>query len=169
MRIGALLGIAVAVSACAEPPTAPLIDQPPSLAAVTSSTQSTTRFNRRVWVSCANDGAGESVALLGELEWHSQATEDAQGGVHLVSFVRPSRVIGIGLATGQTYRGTGGTFEAEGYNYDGYPATYAFVNNFRIIGQGPGNNLLMHMTLHQTVNADGEITADVDFTSLECR
>lgn len=168
MRIGTLLGIAVAISACAEPPTAPLIDQPPSLA-VTSSSQTTVSFSRRIWVPCANDGAGESVALLGRLEVHSQATEDQQGGVHLVTLVRPSGVIGIGFVSGQTYRGTGGTLEVEGYNYDGYPATYNFVNNFRIIGQGPGNNLLMHMTLHQTVNADGEITSDVDFRSLECR
>ena len=168
MRIGKLLGIAVVVSACADSPTAPMSDQPPSLA-VTSSSQTTMNFNRRVWVPCANDGAGESVALLGRIEIHSQATEDQQGGVHLITLVRPSGVIGIGLGTGQTYRGTGGTLEAEGYDYDGYPARYAFVNNFRIIGQGPGNNLLMHMTLHQTVNADGEILADVDFTSLECR
>jgi hypothetical protein len=167
MRIGALLGIAVGISACAESPTAPLSDQP-SLA-VTSSSHTTLGFNRRVWVPCANDGAGESVALVGSIEVHSQAVEDQQGGVHLVTLVRPSRVIGIGLSSAQTYRGTGGTFEAEGYNYDGYPATYTFVNNFRIIGQGPGNNLLMHMTLHQAVNADGEIVADVDFTSLECR
>jgi hypothetical protein len=84
------------------------------------------------------------VALLGEIEMHSQATEDGNGGVHMSTHVRPSGVVGIGLVSGKMYRGTGGTFEAEGYDADGYPATYSFVNNFRIVGQGPGNNLLMH-------------------------
>lgn len=171
MRVGSLLGIAVALSACAESPIAPLrvTDQPPALSAETSSSQLTMRFNRRVWVSCANDGAGESVALLGEIDMLTQATEDPNGGVHNVTLVRPSGVVGVGLVSGLVYRGTGGTFEAEGYAADGYPATYSFVNNFRIIGQGPGNNLLMHMTVQQTLTADGQVSADVDFRSLECR
>jgi hypothetical protein len=171
MRVGTLLGIAVALSACAEPSTAPLrvIDQPPALLAETASSQLTMSFNRRVWVSCANDGAGESVALLGEIEMHSQATEDGNGGVHMSTHVRPSGVVGVGLVSGKMYRGTGGTFEGEGYDADGYPATYNFVNNFRIIGQGPGNNLLMHITIHQTMNSDGELAAEVDLTNSECK
>jgi len=170
MRVGTLLGIAVGLSACAESPIAPskVIDQPPALSAATSSSQLTTPFNRTLWISCANDGAGESVALAGEIEIHSQSTEDANGGVHLSTHVRPSRVIGVGLSTGARYRGTGGTFEAEGYAADGYPATYTFVNNFRIIGQGPGNNLTMHMTVHQTMNSDGALSADVDLTNSDC-
>jgi hypothetical protein len=171
MRIGTLLGIAVGLSACAESPIAPskVIEQPPALSAVTSSSRLTTSFNRTLWISCANDGAGESVALAGEIEIHSHSTEDANGGVHLSTHVRPSHVVGIGLSTGAIYRGTGGTFEAEGDAAGGYPATYSFVNNFRIIGQGPGNNLTMHMTVHQTMNANGELTADVDLTNSDCK
>jgi hypothetical protein len=167
MRVGTLLGIAVGLSACAESPVAPLrvTDQTPALSAVTSLSQLTTTFNRTLWVSCA----GESVALLGEIEIFSQSTEDDNGGVHLSTHVRPSGVVGVGLTSGLMYRGTGGTFEAEGYAADGYPAVYTFVNNFRIIGQGPGNNLLMHMTIHQTINANGELTADVDLTSQDCK
>ncbi|MBI4420235.1 MAG: hypothetical protein HY560_05360, partial [Gemmatimonadetes bacterium] len=44
-----------------------------------------------------------------------------------------------------------------------------YVNNFRIIGEGSGNNLLVHATSHITVNANGELTAVVDNFSVECR
>ncbi len=43
------------------------------------------------------------------------------------------------------------------------------MNNFRIIGQGEGNNFLIHVNGHFTVNANGEVTvANVNF-SADCR
>jgi hypothetical protein len=44
-----------------------------------------------------------------------------------------------------------------------------FVNNFRIIGQGPGNNFLVHENFHLTINANGEVTATHDNFSVECK
>ena len=44
-----------------------------------------------------------------------------------------------------------------------------FINNFRIIGQGPGNNYLVHQTVHLTVNANGVVTASVSNSSVECK
>jgi hypothetical protein len=44
-----------------------------------------------------------------------------------------------------------------------------FVNNFRIIGQGPGNNFLLHETFHLTVNANGELTTIHDNFSVDCK
>ena len=44
-----------------------------------------------------------------------------------------------------------------------------FVNNFKIIGQGEGqNNLLVHETFHITVNPDGTVTAFFDKASVQC-
>ena len=172
MRVGTLLGIAVGLTACAESsPVAPLrvLDQPPSLAAVVTSEQLTLPLKRTLWISCANGGAGEDVTIEGELEIRTHSTEDEDGGVHLTTHVRPSGVVGVGEVSGLKYRGTGGTFQGEGQAAAGFPAVYSFVNNFRIIGQGPGNNLLMHMTVHQTMNAGGELTADVDLSHSDCK
>ena len=173
MRVGTLLGIAVGLTACAEStaPVAPLraMNQPPSLSAVVSSTQLTLPLKRTLWISCANDGLGEDVTIEGELEIRTHSTDDGNGGVHLSTHVRPSRVTGVGEVSGLKYRGTGGTFEGERYASDGFSAVYSFVNNFRIIGQGPRNNLLMHMTVHQTMNASGELTADVDLSHSDCK
>ena len=73
----------------------------------------------------------------------AHTTEDANGGVHTMTFVRPSGVVGIGGTTGKTYRGTGGTYQHENEDADGFPSTYSYSNIFRIIGQGPGNNMIL--------------------------
>ena len=171
MRVGTLLGMAVGLAACAESPVAPMrmIDQPPALSAVTSSSQSTVPFRARLWISCANDGLGETVQLAGFVEIHSHTTEDGSGGMHMSTHVRPAGVVGVGELTGAVYRGTGGTFEAEGWAAGGFPYVYSFGNNFRIIGQGPGNNLTVHLTVHQTIHENGELTAEVDLSNAECK
>ena len=173
MRVGTLLGIAVGLTACAEStsPVAPLrvLDTPAPQASAASSEQLTLPLSRTIWVSCANGGVGEDVAIAGELEIRTHSVEDDNGAVHLMTHVRPSRVVGVGEVSGLKYRGTGGTFQGEIYAADGSPRVYSFVNNFRIIGQGPGNNLSMHMTVHQTWNANGDLTADVDLSHSDCK
>ena len=47
--------------------------------------------------------------------------------------------------------------------------TDTFINNFRMIGQGPDNNLLVHQTIHVTITPTGEVTSEVENTSVECR
>jgi hypothetical protein len=165
--------MAVGLAACAES-TAPVTtlranDQQPAMSAVVSSSQTTLNYKRRIWVACANDGLGENVNLQGQIEITTHSTENEDGGVRMWSHFRPSGVVGVGAVTGLRYRGTGMSFEGEGYNSDGDPTVYHFVNNFWIIGQGPGNNALMHMVIHQSYNADGELTADVDLTNTDCK
>jgi hypothetical protein len=43
------------------------------------------------------------------------------------------------------------------------------VINFRIIGQGSGNNFLIHENFHVTINPNGTVTAFVDNFSVDCR
>ena len=47
--------------------------------------------------------------------------------------------------------------------------TQTFVNNFRIIGQGPGNNFLVHEVFHITINANGDVTVIHDSISVDCK
>jgi hypothetical protein len=173
MHVGTLLGIVAGLAAPADVPSpgAPLrtLDQAPALSATSSRTQQTLLFSMGLWVSCANGGLGEYVNLSGELQIHSQSVEDAKGGTHLTTHVRPSGVVGIGVTSGLRYLGVGGTFEGVGYAAAGEATVYTFVNNFRIIGKGPDNNLLVHYTVHQTLNANGEVTADVDLSITDCQ
>jgi hypothetical protein len=119
-----------------------------------------------VFVPCANGGAGEAVELSGTLHDLFHITFDSAVGFHGRFLDNPQGVTGTGLSTGAKYQGTGVT-EDQFNAKVGEEET--FVNNFRIIGQGPGNNLLVHENFHFTVNANGQVTAFHDNFSVTCR
>jgi hypothetical protein len=119
-----------------------------------------------VFVPCANGGAGELVELTGTLHVLTHVTSDAQGGLHVKQHFQPQGISGTGLTTGDKYQATGVTQEEFNATVG---ITDTFINNFRIIGEGPGNNFLVHTTFHVTVNANGVVTTIVDNFSIECR
>jgi hypothetical protein len=85
----------------------------------------------------------------------------------MLGHFQPQGISGLGQTTGAKYQATGETeFQT---NAKAVPFETSFVNNFKIIGQGPGNNLLIHENMHLTVNANGTVTAVIDNTSVECR
>ena len=121
-----------------------------------------------VFVPCADDGAGELVLLEGDL--HTLITFTVNGNnISGKTHFQPQGVSGIGLTTGDKYRGTGVTQDHFKGSLQNGQFTQTFVNNFRIIGQGPGNNFLFHENTHITVNANGEVTVVHDNLSVECK
>jgi hypothetical protein len=136
--------------------------------AITVTTNEQIPFSLIDFVPCANGGAGEEVLVTGTLHVLTHVTIDARGGLHVKLHVQPQGASGIGLTTGDTYRGTGVTQEHFNFNASG-GFTDTFINNFRLIGQGPGNNLLVHQTIHVTVTPNGDVTSEVENTSVECR
>jgi hypothetical protein len=170
MRIGALLGITIAVAACAESPVAP------ARALNQSPTQSTSEWERIVvpfqasmFVSCANGGTGENVDLQGELEISTHTLEGADGSVQVRSMVRPSLVQGLGSVTGVTYRGHGLTIMNENSYPDGQLAGETFLNIVRIIGSGKGNNLHVHLVTHQRWDESGNPVHSVEINQMSCK
>ena len=122
--------------------------------------------NFSFWVPCAADGAGEYVELSGYIHWVYHYMIDANGGRHGKYHHQYQNLSGVGLTTGDKYQGTGVT--QRNFNWK-VGETYTYVDNFRIIGQGTGNNFLGHATYHYTINANGEMTAYVDNYSVECK
>jgi hypothetical protein len=118
-----------------------------------------------VFVPCAAGGAGEVVDLSGDLHTVFHLTFASNGSFHAVSEANPQGVSGTGETTGAKYQGTGVTRS----NFNGLVGfETSFVNNFRIIGQGPGNNFLVHENFHVTVHPDGTVTGFVDNFSVAC-
>jgi len=119
-------------------------------------------------VPCANGGAGELVLIEGTLHIQQHITINNNRAT-IKSHFQPQGAGGTGLTTGDSYNATGVTQEVDTLPLVGGAAEFTFINNFRLIGAGTDNNLLVHQTIHTTINADGTVTSVVDNTSIECR
>ena len=121
-----------------------------------------------IFIPCAAGGAGEVVDLAGPL--HTLVTYTISGkNVRGYTHFQPQEIVGVSETTGATYHATGITRESFKTSLQNGQANMTFVNNFRIIGQGPGNNFLEHETEHITINADGSATVSHDNFSVSCQ
>jgi hypothetical protein len=128
----------------------------------------TTEIDLTIFIPCAAGGAGETVDLTGPL--HTLITFTINGNnVSGFFHFQPQGISGTGENTGAKYQATGVTQESFKNSLQSGQANETFVNNFRIIGQGPGNNFLVHETLHFTINADGAVTVSHDNFSADCK
>jgi hypothetical protein len=92
-------------------------------------------------------------------------TLDAGGGFHSVYNFHPQGISGTGETTGDTYHGVG---ETQGTFNGRIGLVETDVNNFKIVGEGPGNNFMIHENFHITVNPNGTLTAYADNFSVVC-
>ena len=137
-------------------------------AAASVQVNNSTDISLTVFVPCANGGAGEVVDLEGPL--HTLITYTINGNNVSGTFhFQPQGISGTGETTGVKYQATGVTQESFKSSLQNGQSNLTFVNNFRIIGQGPGNNYLVHETLHITFNADGSVTVFHDNFSVDCK
>jgi hypothetical protein len=104
---------------------------------------------------------GDVVHVSGPLHIVVDETVDSAGGIHFKEHFQPQGVSGVDLTTGAQYQATGVTQEQEIITANG-AANLTFVNNFRLIGQGPNNNYTVHENTHITINANGDVTALID-------
>jgi hypothetical protein len=127
-----------------------------------------TDINLTTFVSCAAGGAGEVVDLSGPLHTLISYTVNGNNFSGYYHF-QPQGISGTGETTGATYQATGVTQQSFKASLQNGQLNLTYVNNFRIIGQGPGNNYLVHETLHLTVNANGALTVFNDNFSIGCQ
>jgi hypothetical protein len=112
------------------------------------------------------------LSLTGDLHMLYALTMDENGGVHVKSHVQPQNLKGEIVwpddapNLGAKYNGTGVTQYERNIKKG---ETYTYINNFRMIGQGKAPNLTVHVTLHTTVNANGDITTDVVNVKSDCK
>src|SRR5213595_1541448 len=126
-------------------------------------------INLTVFVPCAAGGAGELVDLSGPL--HTLITLTVNGNnVSGMAHFQPQGLSGTGETTGDKYQATGVTKDSSfKASFQNGQFTQTYVNNFRIIGQGSGNNFLVHEVLHVTFNANGTVTVFHDNFSIDCK
>jgi len=129
-------------------------------------TNETVSYAYAGWVPCANGGAGELVT--GTIDVHILATSTINTNVDAWQFAFEPRGSLVGTMTGDTYRLTGvtrGTY-VDSLQSGKYTATY--VNRYRLIGPGTGNNLVVRETAHVTRDGD-DLVVDHDNFAIECK
>ncbi len=116
-------------------------------------------------IPCANDGAGEVVDFSGSLHIVFKSTV-SNGVAHIYIHLQPQGLKGIGASTGDIYKATGVTMEhlALDLNSEG-----TYVNNYKLIGPGPDNNLVIHQNYHYTVNGQGLLTVLKLHEVIDCK
>lgn len=135
-------------------------------AAITTNDVQTIAFAN--FVPCANGGAGEVIS--GSLQLHTLTTVTVNGNKLSAKFhFQPQSSTLVGASTGDAYQATGVTQGSFNGTFRNGLYTETDVNNFRLIGSGPGNNLLMHEEFHMTIDANGDTTVEDDNLSIDCK
>jgi hypothetical protein len=121
-----------------------------------------------VFIPCANGGVGEDVQLTGFFHNVIHTTINGNGFVSTFHF-QPQGVTGVGLTSGDKYQSTGVGKEQISGSFVNGQFSSTFILNIGIIGQGSGNNAVLHEETHVTINADGQATASFDNFRAECK
>lgn len=153
-------------------PTSPLADEAPLADGEAASSRAETYHRIETlptdfedFVACANGGAGEYVTFTGSIRrvWHG--TFDANGNFHGTMHDNAQNLRGTGSVTGTTYRGGGAFNESLSV---GRGSTSTLVSSYVLAGQGQESNLRLHATFHFTINANGEVTSNVENLQGSC-
>ena len=168
LRFALITGL---LTACAQDPAAPTTDTAatgagPTLAALAITDNQVIPTDLLVNSPCANGGLGEDVLLSGTLHVLTHITFSSVGTVTIKTHFQPQGISGLGQVTGAKYQATGVTQDILNLSFG---ETYTLVNNFRMIGQGPGNNFTVHETFHYTFNANGTLTNVHDNFTADCK
>jgi hypothetical protein len=118
------------------------------------------------FVPCANGGAGELVT--GTIDVHNLTTSTVNGNVDTWQFQFQPHGSLVGRITGDTYQLTGVTRGTYTDSLRSGEYTLTYVNSYKLIGPGPGNNLLVREIAHVTINGDDVVVQHDDFT-IECK
>jgi hypothetical protein len=107
---------------------------------------------------------GQVVTLSGDIHIVTHVTTDASGGMHIVEHSNYQNVSGTGGAI--TYRGVSSNSTV--FNNSMPQSEFTVVDQVLLISQGSTDNLQIHVTMHFTINANGQVTAVVENVRAEC-
>jgi len=122
----------------------------------------------RLFLPCANGGAGEVVHFTGTILGVSAGTTDGAGGVHAVSVEVEQGVRGVGETTGSRYVEHFVNLFFNTTGSGGFPLVSTQQLIYRVDSAGPGFDSLIRIRNHTTINANGETTVAFDESTMEC-
>jgi hypothetical protein len=142
----------------------------PALAQEKELTNSVLPFYADVWVPCANNSAGEWVSLAGGLHAVISAQLRPNDTVILRTHVNPQNVFGLAWDSGTWYRANGVTWFSLTLDSSPVPLQdYRYVNNFHLVGSGPGNNLFVKHDIHIRLLPGGTFAVNWENLRITCQ
>jgi hypothetical protein len=122
----------------------------------------------RFFLPCANGGAGEVVHLTGTFMMLTHTANDGSGGTHLKLLEVQQGVTGFGETTGDHYVSSFVNLFMLNQGSGQLPITATQQVVYRVDGPGRGNESLIRIRNHATLNANGTVTVAFDEFSAEC-
>ncbi|NNF34118.1 MAG: hypothetical protein HKN68_08420 [Saprospiraceae bacterium] len=110
---------------------------------------------------------GEFLELTGTWQIISNVHPDGNGGFHVVDHWH-IKASGIGTY-GNEYKLNYSDNFVTNTGAGGLPFTGTNTSNFNIIGKGKAPNLKSWGVVHVTINANGDVTADVNWSAFTCK
>jgi hypothetical protein len=107
------------------------------------------------------------VNLSGDIHVVITTTTDGKGGYHVTNKLN-SQLSGVSITTGTKYVNAEEK-EDEWYARPPFPAIHTHTYDFLLVSQSNTPNYVLHMTMHETVNAQGVPTATADNFSMDCQ
>lgn len=157
----ATVGISLLLVACSSP-LAPVRDaDPASLGPLMASAIAATSRTLPLHFIRSNECTGEDVEITGTIHFVSKTQRD--GGI--VGHFNYQDVRGIGLTSGTEYR----VSAVDHVHLSApFPSSVHSVRSFRMIAPGSDDNLLVHVLMHITVTANGDVSASIERLSNRC-
>lgn len=126
------------------------------------------------WNGCAGEYVGFASGSIQHVVADSRS--DGSGGYHVRFHRNGQHYNGPGLSwngsawepTGTEYVGTSVLNYSENVKPP-FPAEYTFTERVRLIQKGPGPDSFVNIVDHITVNANGDVTADVIDVFITCK
>ena len=107
------------------------------------------------------------VNLNGDIHVVITSTADSAGGYHDVNSMN-SQLTGVSITTGTKYVNSENKND-EWFARPTFPAIHTNTYDFVLLSQSNTSNYVLHMTMHETMNANGVPTAAVDKFSMDCQ
>jgi hypothetical protein len=107
------------------------------------------------------------VNLSGDIHIVITTTADSAGGYRVNNHLN-SQLSGVSITTGTKYVNSENK-DDEWYARPPFPAVHTHTYDFLLLSQSNTPNYVLHMTMHETVNANGVPTATVDKFSMDCQ
>lgn len=111
---------------------------------------------------------GEPVTLTGNIHLVTHYTQSSSGSTNFTMHSNYEEAQGTGQQTLVQYRGVSSNTHKETNNGPTPQTQFTTVDRVRLISQGATVNLIVNVTVHTTVNSNGEATSTVATITVEC-